>query len=281
MEMRGLARELGRLILGTVAGVGILTDGPAESGQLHLSWVDNTGGQAYFSIERKAGGGVYEPLATLASGVATYTDTQVAAGFVYCYRVQAYNDTGASGFSNEACGAVAQGVDVSVTVAGSGSVTSSPPGIACGADCAGSYPPGAIVTLIARPAAGMLFAGWSGGGCGGTATCTVTGNGALAVTATFAPPLAAAPGAPTEKYTLTVTRSGSGAVTSAPEGIGCGSECVQIYPAGTTITLKPSEKSGWVFERWSGACSGTGSCTVTLDRDRAVQATFVRRHSRK
>jgi hypothetical protein len=274
MEMRGLARELGRLILGAVAGVGMLADGAAETGQLYLSWVDNAGGQAYFSIERKAGGGVYEPLTTLATGVAKYIDTHVAAGVVYCYRVQAYNGAGASGFSNEACGAIAQGLNVSVTVAGSGTVTSSPPGIACGADCAGSYPMGALVTLIATPAAGMQFAGWSGGGCGGTASCTVTGNGALAVTATFAS------AAPPAKYTLTVTRSGSGAVTSAPEGIGCGSECIQTYFAGTEVTLKPSAKGGWTFAGWSGACSGTGSCRVTLDRDRAVQATFVRRNSR-
>jgi hypothetical protein len=83
------------------------------------------------------------------------------------------------------------------------------------------------------------------------------------------------------KYTLTVTRSGSGAVTSVPEGIGCGSECVRTYQAGTEVTLKPSAKGGWTFAGWSGACSGTDNCRVTLDRDRAVRATFVRRQSRR
>jgi beta-lactam-binding protein with PASTA domain len=28
------------------------------------------------------------------------------------------------------------------------------------------------------------------------------------------------------------------------------------------------------FAGWSGACAGTGSCTVTIDQDRAVTATF-------
>ena len=32
----------------------------------------------------------------------------------------------------------------------------------------------AQVTLTATPASGSTFAGWSGGGCSGTGTCTVT-----------------------------------------------------------------------------------------------------------
>jgi hypothetical protein len=276
MEIRGLWRGLGRLGLGALVGAASLAAGGAEGAQLQLSWVDNADGEAYFSIERKATGGAYERLATLAAGVATYTDTQVAAGAVYCYRVQAYNESSASGYSNEACGAVG-GLDVAVAVAGSGTVTSSPAGIACGTDCAESYPSGAIVTLMAVPAPGMQFSGWSGGGCAGTAPCTVTGNGALAVTAAFTTVLAP----PSVQYTLTVSKSGPGSVTSAPTGIGCGSDCTQAYPAGTTVTLMPASKGSSVFAGWTGDCSGTGSCTVTLDRDRAVQATFVKRQSAK
>jgi hypothetical protein len=62
---------------------------------------------------------------------------------------------------------------------GSGSVT-------CNAGaCASTYPEGTVVTLAATPASGSTFAGWSGAGCSGTATCKVTINADTTVTATF------------------------------------------------------------------------------------------------
>jgi len=68
---------------------------------------------------------------------------------------------------------------------GSGTVTSSPGGINCGADCSESYTDGTSVTLSATPAAGSTFAGWDGEGCSGTGTCTVTMSQARTVSATF------------------------------------------------------------------------------------------------
>lgn len=66
---------------------------------------------------------------------------------------------------------------------GSGTVTSNPPGINCGADCSESYASGTGVTLAAVPAAGSVFAGWSGDG-----DCTdgnVTLNASKTCTALF------------------------------------------------------------------------------------------------
>jgi len=68
---------------------------------------------------------------------------------------------------------------------GSGTVTSNPPGIDCGVDCTESYTNGTSVTLTASAASGSVFAGWSGGGCTGTGTCTVTMDADTAMTATF------------------------------------------------------------------------------------------------
>src|SRR5439155_11540500 len=68
---------------------------------------------------------------------------------------------------------------------GSGAVTSVPAGISCGATCSTSFTTGTVVTLTAAPAAGSTFTGWSGGGCTGTGTCSVTMNAATSVTATF------------------------------------------------------------------------------------------------
>ena len=57
------------------------------------------------------------------------------------------------------------------------------------------------MTLTATPASGSTFAGWSGGGCSGTGTCTVAMSADQNVTATFAliqkpPPPPPPPAAP-------------------------------------------------------------------------------------
>src|SRR6266540_3054391 len=56
---------------------------------------------------------------------------------------------------------------------GSGTVTSSPPGIDCGATCSAAYDSGTVVTLTATPATGSIFTGWSGCDTVSGTTCTV------------------------------------------------------------------------------------------------------------
>ena len=69
---------------------------------------------------------------------------------------------------------------------GAGSVSSSPGGISCPyGDCATTFPSGSPVILMAAPGADSRFGGWSGGGCGGTGTCSVPMTGAATVTARF------------------------------------------------------------------------------------------------
>lgn len=161
------------------------------------------------------------------------------------------------------------GVLLTVSRAGSGSgtVTSSPAGISCGATCSDRYPHGTPVGLTATPAAGSTFAGWAGGGCSGIGTCTVATNADTAVTATFnlAP------------ETLDVEKSGtgSGSVTSSPPGISCGATCSHAYAHGTSVTLTATPAEGSTFAGWAGGgCSGTGTCTVTTNLDTTVTATF-------
>jgi hypothetical protein len=71
-------------------------------------------------------------------------------------------------------------LSLSVTVSGSGRVTSSPAGIDCPPTCSGTFQ--GSTTLTAAPSAGAVFRGWTGS-CTGTATCVVTHDGS--VTATF------------------------------------------------------------------------------------------------
>ncbi len=153
---------------------------------------------------------------------------------------------------------------------GSGTVTSSPAGIDCGATCSDAFTDGTMVTLTATAAAGSTFAGWSGGGCSGTGACTVTISANTTVTATFT----ASPGT----HTLTVAKagSGSGTVTSSPAGIDCGATCSDAFTDGTMVTLTATAAAGSTFAGWSGGgCSGTGACTVTISANTTVTATFT------
>lgn len=66
-----------------------------------------------------------------------------------------------------------------------------------------------------------------------------------------------------------------GTVTSSPAGITCGATCTKDFPHGTVVTLTATPTSTTVFTGWGGACSGTGTCEVTLDQARTVEATFL------
>ena len=77
--------------------------------------------------------------------------------------------------------------------------------------------------------------------------------------------------------TITVTKSGagSGTVTSSPSGIDCGTACSASFNAGTSVTLTATAASGSTFTGWSGGnCSGTGTCSVTVDAAKSVSANF-------
>ncbi len=151
---------------------------------------------------------------------------------------------------------------------GAGTVTSSPSGINCGSTCSANYNSGTSVTLTAAAASGSTFGGWSGA-CSGTATaCTVSMTAARAVTATF--------NSSTTTFALTVGKTGQGlgTVTSSPAGINCGSTCSANFGSGASVTLTAAAWSGSSFVGWSGACTGTGTCTVSMTQARSVTANF-------
>jgi hypothetical protein len=151
------------------------------------------------------------------------------------------------------------------TGSGDGTVTSSAGGIACGNDCAETYSSGAVVKLIASPAAGSTFDGWSG-----NADCsdgTVTMNSNVTCTATFR--------AQTLGLHLTKSGSGTGNVASSPSGIICGSDCSEPFASGTSVTLTATPAKGSIFKGWSGGgCKGTTKCTVVVSGSTSVSALF-------
>jgi hypothetical protein len=75
---------------------------------------------------------------------------------------------------------------LTVELAGAGSGSVSGQGIDCPGTCTQAYKVVLDVTLTATPAAGSVFAGWSGN-CSGVSTCVVTMSASKNVTATFQP----------------------------------------------------------------------------------------------
>lgn len=79
---------------------------------------------------------------------------------------------------------------------------------------------------------------------------------------------------------VTVTGTGGGTVTSAPQGINpngisCPSgSCSSTYPPNSTVELKPAADNISTFGSWDGACKGNGACSVTMDGSKAVSASF-------
>jgi hypothetical protein len=73
---------------------------------------------------------------------------------------------------------------------------------------------------------------------------------------------------------LTVRVLGDGVVVArhADGRRRCRTECHVTVADGTAVDLSPE---GEDFEAWSGACGGSGGCTVTMDRDREVIARFA------
>ena len=166
----------------------------------------------------------------------------------------------------------ATNVALTVTEAGTGTgtVMSTPAGIACQPTCVANFASGQVVALTATAAAGSTFAGWTGAGpCEGTEVCMFDITVATSVTANFTKNVT--------NVTLTVaeTGTGTGTVTSAPAGIACQPTCSASFASGQAVALTATAAAGSTFAGWSGAgCSGTAGCSVALTAATTVTAMF-------
>lgn len=144
-----------------------------------------------------------------------------------------------------------QGYTLTVNIIGSGSVSKDP-------DRAG-YAPGTVVTLLATPAQGWSFSGWSGDLTSENNPATVIMDGNKIINATFTP----------NQYTLTINIVGGGSVSKNPDK--------PTYTYGEIVTLTATADPGWIFQGWSGDLSGSESpINITIDGDKNVNATFIR-----
>jgi hypothetical protein len=148
---------------------------------------------------------------------------------------------------------------------GHGTVTLSPSG--------GTYASGTSVILIPVANTGYQFSAWSGANAGEVVNSplgyTIMMDGDKTVQADFI----------INTYSLNVSKPGTGAgsVTSAPEGIDCGSACSASFDYNTSVTLTATAETGSTFAGWSGTCTGSLiTCTILMEAAKTVTAIFTR-----
>ncbi|HYC36335.1 MAG TPA: DUF4214 domain-containing protein [Usitatibacter sp.] len=157
-----------------------------------------------------------------------------------------------------------------------GSVVSVPPGISCGGNqtsCSASFDAGTTVVLTAASTSFSFdtrevsdFMGWNGGGCFGTGSCTVTMDAAKIVGAIYDR---------TNALQVVTGGTGTGVVTSSSGDIVCPPDCTGSFVRLTALTLTATPAAGSTFTGWSGPCTGTGQCRVTMgDSGMTLTATF-------
>jgi Divergent InlB B-repeat domain len=191
--MNSLCRLAQRALFLSLCLLPGITTAVAQAAQISMAWTDNSSTEGGFKIERRTGtSGAFAPLATLATNTTSYTDSAgLAAATTYCYRIYAFTASEISTYSNEICGTTAAAsAGLTVTKTGQGTVSSSPAGISCGADCSESYTSGTVVALTATPAAGSTFTGWSGDAdcADGSVTMTAAKTCTASFTANSVPP---------------------------------------------------------------------------------------------
>lgn len=75
-------------------------------------------------------------------------------------------------------------------------------------------------------------------------------------------------------YDLSIAVTGPGVVHTSGIDLACAGSCSKSYTSGTIVTLTAAPVNGYTFGGWSGACSGTGSCNVTMSQAQNVSASF-------
>lgn len=163
---------------------------------------------------------------------------------------------------------VAAALTVNLFGFGSGRVQSADGKIDChptSSSCSAAYATPTAVMLTPTPDPGSFFFGWTFG-CAGTGPCALTVNQNLVVGARF----------DIQQLTLSVVNNGNGKVTSPTHSaIDCGSACSVTVPYDTEVELIATPDKGYLFDGWSGACSGSATtCKVKLQAAQSVTAAF-------
>jgi uncharacterized repeat protein (TIGR02543 family) len=143
---------------------------------------------------------------------------------------------------------------------GDGSTPGATPTKSAACSATGQYVASENIALSgAVPSAGWQISGWTG----------TSSNSSTASTNSLVMPATAHTAGVTydrREYALTVNKVGNGTITpdrSAP------------YYYNDVVQLTATADPDWVFTGWSGACTGSGTCQVTMNADKSVTAHFA------
>jgi len=173
----------------------------------------------------------------------------------------------------EAHYAAASQQELTVSTVGQGTITSEPSGIDCGAQaiqCSEAFENGSKVTLTAEPVSGYTFTGWSGGGCSGTGTCTVTMNSNEAVTAIFNTTT-------TNNNTTTNNTSTSTSTTTSTSATNASPPTPTVSPPSSAFTVASHPSGGVTLPSgYTGVPVQTsGACDLSLTEASAAHTASV------
>jgi hypothetical protein len=133
----------------------------------------------------------------------------------------------------------------------------------------GPYPFGTTVRLMALPALGRAFAGWTNNTAWTnqqllTVVVTNTNPGFRALFNTLA--------SNSGSNTLSLRVTGGGSLVLSPEAPRA------VYRTGSVVQIRPVPDPGWVFEGWSGDVAGAANpLLLTVNTNKVVTALFSRR----
>jgi len=178
------------------------------------------------------------------------------------------------GDGGNSCNGGGPALTVTKTGSGSGTVTSTPSGIACGATCSSAFSEGSLVTLSAAPGANSVFTGW-----GGDADCSdgsVTMTAARNCTATFAlmPDLfvssLTAPAAATAGSVISVTET-----TKNQGGAATGSTTRYYLSTNSTWDAADTPLGSRTVDLLAGGASSSATILLTIPANTAAGNLFL------
>jgi len=126
----------------------------------------------------------------------------------------------------------------------------------------GQYVAGAVITLTSSPGSGWTVGSWTG----------TDNNASTSMINTVTMP--AAERTANVNY-VQITYTLSVEVDPAASGATDPAVGVHTYASGAIVTVTAIPVSGYVFDHWTGACTSTESCSVTMDADKTITAHFI------
>ena len=260
------------------SSLAVKTNSSSPSSSLMLSWLDSASNASGYRVDRSTDGATFATVAQLGGNATSYSDSGLAAGAAYYYRVSAYNNYGSSSYSNVASGQTQAVTNTAPTVTISTPANNS--SYANGATV--SFSGSATDTQDGNLTSKLVWVSSIDGqiGTGGSfskalssgthiITASVTDSGGLVGSKQITVAISA-PTSPTATTTATLTATGSrvkGSPTATLKWAGLSATSVDIYRNGAIIvtTANDGTQSDAIGKKgtytYTVCATGTATCT--------------------